>query len=196
MSIHIPDGETISGGKQPASLQGDGMQRAIGQPVAMPIGSLKEQIPIRKDAIDPLSLLQGLAMFLEKNTLAVVADLLLNGGGVIEALSRWVRERSSRRQHLSDALPGRVVEATFVVFDLHAKQTALRVDEKVTFQKHSWFGGMRNDGVIETDTLCRRKGKRLVRRAVLLLRLLPSQRSFCSPIETRCRGPAGERRCS
>ncbi len=39
------------------------------------------------------------------------------------------------------------------MFDLHTKQVALRVDQEITFQKQSRFGGMRNDGVSEADGL-------------------------------------------
>ncbi len=98
-------------------------------------------------------LLQGIAMFLEKNTLTVVADFLLYNDGVIEALERRVRERPSGRRYLPDTLPCWVIQATFVTFDLYAKQVALRVDQEITFQKQSRFGGVWNDGVRNADGL-------------------------------------------
>ncbi len=52
--MHVRDRELIRRRKQPASLQGDGMERAIGQLVAVSVGPLKEQLAVRDDAVDPL----------------------------------------------------------------------------------------------------------------------------------------------
>ncbi len=54
VSLHVRDRELIGGGKQPASLQGDGVERMIGQVVAVTVGSLKAQLAVRDDAVDPL----------------------------------------------------------------------------------------------------------------------------------------------
>jgi hypothetical protein len=98
-------------------------------------------------------LFQRIAMFLEKNTLTVVADFLLYNDGVIETLGRRVRERPSGRRYLPDTLPWWVIQATFVMFDLHAKQATLCVDKEITLQKQSRSGGMRNDGIRDADGL-------------------------------------------
>ncbi len=54
VSTHVRDRELIRSRKQPASLQGDGMERAIRQAVAVSVSTLKEQLAVRDDAVDPL----------------------------------------------------------------------------------------------------------------------------------------------
>ena len=92
-------------------------------------------------------------MFFKEDALAVVADLLLNDEGIVEALERRARERLFRGRSLPDTFPWWVIQAAFVMFDLHAKQVPLCVDQEITFQKQSRFGGMRNDGVRNADGL-------------------------------------------
>ncbi len=92
-------------------------------------------------------------MLLEEDALAVVADFLLKNDGVVETLERRAPERPSRGRSLTDTLSGRVREAPFIMFDLHAKEVALRVDQEITFQKQSRFGGVWNDGVRNADGL-------------------------------------------